>query len=86
MKGISMKLKIIVASIVLVAIGLLTLVMTSMMTMEKKIKSSMVEQFVNEDKQIAAQAEILLSNGASVEELQSFVTGLRKKNPLHMQL
>ena len=70
MKGISMKLKIIVASIVLVAIGLLTLVMTSTMTMEKKIKSSMVEQFVNEDKQIAAQAEILLSNGASVEELQ----------------
>ena len=79
MKGISMKLKIIVASIVLVAIGLLTLVMTSTMTMEKKIKSSMVEQFVNEDKQIAAQAEILLSNGASVEKLQSFVTGLIEK-------
>lgn len=33
----------------------------------------MVEQFVNENSQIAAQAEMLIKNGATIDELQTFV-------------
>lgn len=56
------------------------LVGTSIRTMESRIKESMINQFVEEDKQIAAQAEIILNNGGGVEELQAFVEGLTQKN------
>lgn len=80
MKSISMKAKIIIASCLLVAIGFISVVALTVKTTQNKITTSMVDQFIQQNKQVASQAEILISNGASVEELQSFVHGLVEKN------
>ena len=40
----------------------------------------MIEQLINENSQIAAQAEILIEKGATVEELQAFVESKTAKN------
>ena len=80
MKSISMKARIIIVSFILVVIGFVSVVVLTVKTTQKKITDSMMDQFVQQNKQMAAQAEILISNGASVEELQAFVDGLIEKN------
>lgn len=80
MRKLSMKTRIIVSTLVILWVGVFFLVGTSIRTMESRIKESMINQFVEEDKQIAAQAEIILNNGGGVEELQAFVEGLTQKN------
>ena len=80
MRKLSMKTRIIVSTLVILWVGVFFLVGTSIRTMESRIKESMINQFVEEDKQIAAQAEIILNNGGGVEELQAFVEGLIQKN------
>lgn len=80
MKKLAMKTRIIIISLVILWIGILLLVMSSVKTMESGIKHSMIKQFVEEDKQIAAQAEIILEKGGGTEELQTFVQNLTQKN------
>lgn len=80
MKKLAMKTRIIIISLVILWIGISLLVMNSVKTMESGIKQSMIKQFVEEDKQIAAQAEIILEKGGGTEELQTFVQNLTQKN------
>ena len=80
MKKMAMKTRIILTSLVILWMGVFLLVINSIRTVESGIKSSMVKQFVEEDKQIAAQAEIILEKGGGTEELQSFVSNLIQKN------
>lgn len=80
MKKMAMKTRIILTSLVILWMGMFLLVINSTRTVESGIKSSMVKQFVEEDKQIAAQAEIILEKGGGTEELQSFVSNLIQKN------
>ena len=80
MKKLAMKTRIIIISLVILWIGISLLVMRSVQTMESGIKDSMIKQFVEEDKQIAAQVEIILEKGGGTEELQTFVQNLTQKN------
>ena len=80
MKKMAMKTRIILTSLVILWMGMFLLVINSTRTVESGITSSMVKQFVEEDKQIAAQAEIILEKGGGTEELQSFVSNLIQKN------
>ena len=73
MKKLSLKLKIVLSTAVLVLIGFIVIIAISLNISKQKISESMSGQFVKEANQIGTQAEIILNNGGSVEQLQSLV-------------
>lgn len=54
MKSISMKARIIIVSFILVVIGFVSVVVLTVKTTQKKITDSMMDQFVQQNKQMAA--------------------------------
>lgn len=73
MKGISLKVKIAATSAIIVLIGFFILIGIVVNVAKKGLSEALLDQFVNENSQIAGQVEILLENGATIEELQAFV-------------
>lgn len=73
MKGISLKVKIVATSAIIVLIGFFILIGIVVNVAKKGLSEVLLDQFVNENSQIAGQVEILLENGATIEELQAFV-------------
>lgn len=73
MKGISLKVKIVATSAIIVLIGFFILIGIVVNVAKKGLSEALLDQFVNENSQIAGQVEILLENGATIEELQAFV-------------
>jgi len=57
------------------------MLMLSIRQSKSRITDAMVDQFINEDKQIARQAEIILERGGTVDDLQAFVKNLTASNP-----
>ncbi|WP_026506750.1 methyl-accepting chemotaxis protein [Butyrivibrio sp. MC2013] len=80
MNKLALKTKIVIVVDILFAISIAAVLFLSIRQARSKITEAMTEQFINEDKQIARQVEIILENGGDVEALQSFVTDLISKN------
>jgi len=77
---ISLKAKITIVAIILFIASFTSMVFVSLHFMENLIAESMVNQFIKEDTQLAAQVSILLEKGADTQELQSFVEECVAKN------
>ncbi len=80
MKTQSIKFRITILETILVLIGFLIMSLISMKIIRQDVTESMVQQFIHEDAQFARQAEIIIENGGSVEELQKFVEDTVAKN------
>lgn len=80
MKKSSMKTKITIMVAIVVAIGFAIMVAVSLNFMESKITDVMVSEFIKEDSQIAAQAEIIMEHEGGTDELQAFVENLTAQN------
>lgn len=79
-RNISVKIRLAIYIGLMTAIGFLILGIVTTKTMSSKITDAMVEEFVNVDTQIAKQVSILLENGATVDDLQTFVENLVSEN------
>jgi methyl-accepting chemotaxis protein len=75
MKSVSLKLKLVLLSALIVMVGFGIVIGVSLNISEDKISEAMLQQFINETDQIASQAEMLIESGASVDDLQEFVEG-----------
>lgn len=73
MKKLSIKQKITGLTILLVIVGFVLFVALSLRTIDSKVTTSMTNQFINENNQIADQAALILKNGGTTDDLQSFV-------------
>ena len=80
MKSISLKFKIALSSTIIMIISFLVIIVILFNVAEKKISAAILEQLVNENAQIAAQAEMLIEREATVEELQAFVESKTAEN------
>ena len=73
MKNVSLKFKIALTSTITMLLSIAIIIVMLFKVAEGKISTAILEQLVNENSQIAKQAEILIEGGATVEELQAFV-------------
>lgn len=73
MNKISMKAKITFLTAILLIVGFVTIIAVTLSISKTKVSEAMVQQFINETGQIANQAEIILENGGTTEDLQAFV-------------
>ena len=80
MKAFSLKIKIALSSGIIILVGFVLVLLVTFNVAKKNISEAMIEQLINENSQIAAQAEILIEKGATVEELQAFVESKTAKN------
>lgn len=80
MKAFSLKIKIALSSALIMLVGFVLVLLVTFNVAKKNISEAMIEQLINENSQIAAQAEILIEKGATVEELQAFVESTTAKN------
>ncbi|MCR5255148.1 MAG: hypothetical protein K6D96_04380 [Acetatifactor sp.] len=81
MKKISLKTKIVGIMAILFAASISIILALTVRVAKGRIADALVEQFVNEDKQVARQAEIILERGGTVDDLQVFVNDLIASNP-----
>ena len=80
MKNMSMKVKMVLNIGVLVLLGFLSMNIISSKYIEKRITDVMIGQYINENRQIAQQASIIIEKQGGVEELQAFAEGLTADN------
>lgn len=80
MKNMSMKVKMVLNIGVLVLLGFLSMNIISSKYIEKRITDVMIGQYINENRQIAQQASIIIEKQGGVEELQVFAEGLTANN------
>lgn len=80
MKNMSMKVKMVLNIGVLVLLGFLSMNIISSKYIEKRITDVMIGQYINENRQIAQQASIIIEKQGGVEELQAFAEGLTANN------
>ena len=80
MKAFSLKIKIALSSALIILVGFVLVLLVTFNVAQKNISEAMIELLINENSQIAAQAEILIEKGATVEELQAFVESKTAKN------
>lgn len=81
MKQLTIKQKITGLTIILVAVGFLTLVFVSAHFTDNYLTEVMTEQFVNENHQLAGQVSLALEQGCTTEDLQAFVEQKVKDYP-----
>jgi len=81
MKKLSLKTKIVGIMAILFAVSVAVILILTINMAKGRIADSLVEQFINEDKQVARQAEIILERGGTTEDLQVFVNDLIDSNP-----
>ncbi|MBQ9983742.1 MAG: hypothetical protein IJP29_04055 [Lachnospiraceae bacterium] len=81
MKHVELKFKISLASAIIMFVSFVVVIMLALNIAESKISEAMLEQLVHQSSHIAAQAEMLIEDGATVEDLQSFVENMTVENP-----
>lgn len=70
MKAFSLKIKIALSSALIMLVGFVLVLLVTFNVAKKNISEAMIEQLINENSQIAAQAEILIEKGATVENFK----------------
>ena len=80
MKRIGLKFKILFVSIIITFISLVIISLLTLNVAKTKITEAIMEQLIHQSSHIAAQAELLIENDASVEELQAFVENMTTEN------
>lgn len=73
MKKISLKIRIVSAMVIIFLVSVGVILPFAVKHSEKILTEVMLEQLVNETQQVARQAEIILEDGGSTQELQNFV-------------
>lgn len=73
MKKLSIRIKVTIITIIALIVGFTILMTISLEYTGKKVTETLVDQFTNENKQIAKQVEYILEKGGTKEELQEFV-------------
>jgi len=81
MGKLSLKTKIVGVMAILFTVSMAVVLFLSLNLAKDRIADALVDQFINETKQIAHQAEIILQNGGTTEDLQTFVNDLTASNP-----
>lgn len=79
-KKITLIEKVTLTAIVLFIVSIFAMSFVSLHFMEDMVSEHMVEQFINEDTQLARQVSLLIEKGADTQELQSFVEDCVAKN------